>query len=80
MSAFDQTVILWIRIALLGAIVILGFGVMPGLLATISRNADAEAAITAMWSIVRPADSLRNWFAALCCTARRRVGQPIWPL
>ncbi len=72
MSAFDQTVVLWIRIALLGAIVILGFGVMPGLLATISRNVDAEAAITAMWSIVRPADSLRNWFAALCCVARRR--------
>ena len=29
MSAFDQTVVLWIRIALLGAIVVLGFGVMP---------------------------------------------------
>jgi hypothetical protein len=55
MSAFDQTVVLWIRIAVLGAIVVLGSFVTPGLLATISRNIDAEAAITAMWSIVRSA-------------------------
>jgi hypothetical protein len=53
MSAFDQIVVLWIRIALLGAIVVLAFCVTPGLLATISRNVDAEAAITAMWSVVR---------------------------
>jgi hypothetical protein len=72
MSAFDQTVVFWIRIALLGAIVVLGFCVTPGLLATISRNVDAEAAITAMWSMVRPALSLRNWLATLRSATRRR--------
>jgi hypothetical protein len=71
MSAFDQTVVFWIRIALLGAIVVLGFCVTPGLLATISRNVDAEAAITAMWSMVRPALSLRNWLATLRSSAAR---------
>jgi hypothetical protein len=73
MNEFDQMIILSMRIALLGTIVLLGFCVTPGILATISRNVvDADIAITAMWSIGRPADTLRNWLAALRCSARGR--------
>jgi len=73
MNEFDQMIVLLMRIALFGTIVVLGSCVTPGFLATISRNVvDAEIAITAIWSIVRPADSLRNWLAALRCGARGR--------
>jgi hypothetical protein len=74
MNEFDQSIALSVRIALFGTIAVVSFCIAPGCLATISRNVDAEAAITAMWSIVRPVDSLRNWFAALCCVAPWRVG------
>jgi hypothetical protein len=73
MNMNDQMIVLLMRIALLSAIVVFGFWVTPGILATISRNVvDAEIGITAMWSIVKPACSLRNWLAALCCSARGR--------
>ena len=79
MSEFDQNIALLTRIALFGAMVVLGFSITPGLLASISRNADAEAAITAMWSMMGPADSLRNWLAHLRCSAYGAIGQMISP-
>jgi len=75
MSEFDQDIALLTRIALFGAMVVLGFSITPGLLATISRNADVEASITTMWSMMGPANSLRNWLASLRCGAYRAIGQ-----
>jgi len=75
MSEFDQNIVLLTWIALFGAMVVLGFSITPGLLATISRNADVEVSITTMWSMMGPADSLRNWLASLRCGAYSAIGQ-----
>jgi hypothetical protein len=49
---FDQIAGSMIRIVLLGAIVALGLCIIPGLLATLSRTADVQAALTAVWSMM----------------------------
>jgi hypothetical protein len=58
--------LLLIGIALLGAITQTGFGIAPGLVATLLRSADVDAALTAMWSIGEAIASLRNRRRPLC--------------
>ncbi len=79
MSEFDQTVVLLIRIALVGTIVVAGFCAAPGFAATISRTADVEILLTTMWSMMGPAGSLRNWLAPLLAGGRGPIGQVISP-
>jgi hypothetical protein len=57
MSKYEENITLLIQIAWLGAIVVLGFCVAPGFAATISRSSDIEASLTAIWSMIRPADA-----------------------
>jgi hypothetical protein len=63
MSKYAANISLLIRIAWLGAIVLLGFCVAPGFAATISRSSDIEASLVAIWSMIAPSDAVRRWFA-----------------
>jgi hypothetical protein len=69
MSAYDQIVVSLMRIALFGAILVIGFCVTPGLLATISRSADVQTALIAAWSMMRAAHSWRHWLPTFRCGA-----------
>jgi hypothetical protein len=66
MRECDHIVPLLICIALLGATAEAGFGFAPGLIATLSRSADVDATLTAMWSIGEVIASLRNRRIPLC--------------
>jgi hypothetical protein len=74
MDMSDQIALALIRIVLFGAIVVLGFCVTPGLLATISRTADLQAALTAAWSMMGSANAWKNWLAPFGCM---NAGRPL---
>jgi len=60
MRECDHIALLLICMVLLGAITEAGFGILPGLIATLLRSADVDATLTAMWSIGEAIASLRN--------------------
>jgi hypothetical protein len=66
MRECDHIALSLICLALLGAIIEAGFGIAPGLIATLSRSADVDATLTAMWSIGEAIASLRNRRRPLC--------------
>ena len=66
MRECDHIALLLICIALLGAVTEAGFGIAPGFIVTLSRSADVDATLTAMWSIGEAIASLRNWRRPLC--------------
>ena len=73
MSRCEKNMSLLIQIAALGAIVVLGFCVAPGLAATIPRSSDIEASLAAIWSLMGPSDAARKWLAALDMRATSQV-------
>jgi hypothetical protein len=66
MRECDHIALLLICIALLAAMTEAGFGIAPGLIATLSRSADVDATLTAMWSVSEAIASLRNRLRPLC--------------
>ena len=65
MSRCEKNMSLLIQIAALGAIVVLGFCVAPGLAATIPRSSDIEASLAAIWSLMGPSDAATAFGLAL---------------
>ena len=68
---------LLIRIAWLGAIVVLSLCGAPGLAATIPRSADVEASLAAFWSMLRASDAARNWLAPFNIRAAHQIFAPL---
>jgi hypothetical protein len=66
MRAFDPVTLLLICAALVAAIAEAWFGIAPGLVAILSRGADVDATLTAMWSMGEAIASLRNRPGPLC--------------
>lgn len=73
MSEYERDIALWIQIAWLGAMVVLGFCVAPGFAATISRSSDIEASLVAVWSMIGPSDAARNWLAPFNIRATSQI-------
>jgi hypothetical protein len=59
MREFDPVMLLLIFITVLAGITGAGLDVAPGLVAALARGADADATLTAMWSLGEAVASLR---------------------
>jgi hypothetical protein len=77
MSKYENNITLLIQIAWLGAIMVLGFCVAPGLAATISRSSDIEASVVAIWSMIGLSDAARNWLAPFNIRATHQIFAPL---
>jgi len=73
MSTFESSIARLIRVASLGAVVILGLRVSPGMVAALSGHGDLERVVSAIWSMAAPLHLARNWLPGFG-TARGPIG------
>jgi hypothetical protein len=66
MRVFDPVLLLLICIAVFAGVTEAGLGIAPGLVAALSRSADVDTTLTAMWSLGEAIASLRNRPRPLC--------------
>ena len=69
----EQNIAPLIQIALLGAIAVFSLCVAPGFAATISRSAEIEAALVAIWSLTGLSETARNWLAPFNSRATHQI-------